>query len=108
MEDVNGNLTNDDLEEIRNKITALEMDIHFNGTDHRLEIKKLKEQLKGHEQKARYNMELKDTVEMMNSTDYKERFKAEYHQTKIRYERLKAFNNKKQPVRNTYKLLASL
>lgn len=49
MEDVNGNLTNDDLEEIRNKITELEMDMHFNGTDHRLEIKKLKEQLQGHE-----------------------------------------------------------
>ena len=39
-------------------------------------------------------MELKDTVEMMNSSDYKERFMAEYHQTKIRYEKLKAFNNK--------------
>ena len=39
-------------------------------------------------------MELKDTIEMMNSADYKERFKAEYHQTKIRYEKLKAFNNK--------------
>ena len=38
--------------------------------------------------------ELKDTVPMMNSTDYKERFKAEYYQTKIRYEKLKAFNNK--------------
>ena len=33
-------------------------------------------------------LELKDTVEMMNSADYKERFKAEYHQTKIRYEKL--------------------
>ena len=33
-------------------------------------------------------MELKDTVEMMNSADYKERFKAEYYQTKIRYNRL--------------------
>lgn len=33
-------------------------------------------------------MELKDTVEMMNSEDYKERFKAEYFQTKIRYEKL--------------------
>lgn len=39
-------------------------------------------------------MELKDTVEMMQSDDYRERFKAEYHQTKTRYERLKAFNNK--------------
>lgn len=39
-------------------------------------------------------MELKDTVTMMNSEDYKERFKAEYYQTKIRYEKLKAFNTK--------------
>ncbi len=33
-------------------------------------------------------MELKDTVELMLSDDYKERFKAEYYQTKIRYEKL--------------------
>lgn len=33
-------------------------------------------------------MELKDTIEMMESTDYKERFKAEYWQTKIRYQKL--------------------
>lgn len=33
-------------------------------------------------------MELKDTIEMMGSGDYKERFKAEYYQTKIRYEKL--------------------
>lgn len=31
---------------------------------------------------------LKDTIEMMTSEDYKERFKAEYWQTKIRYEKL--------------------
>ena len=34
------------------------------------------------------------TIEMMLSSDYKERFKAEYYQTKIRYEKLKKFNNK--------------
>ena len=39
-------------------------------------------------------MELKDTVSGMLSDDYKERFKAEYFQTKIRYERLKAFCNR--------------
>lgn len=39
-------------------------------------------------------MELKNTVALMNSDDYKERFKAEYYQTKIRYEKLKAFNTK--------------
>ena len=33
-------------------------------------------------------MELKDTIELMNSDDYKERFKAEYYQTKIRYDKL--------------------
>lgn len=39
-------------------------------------------------------MELKDTIEMMNSDDYKERFKAEYYQTKIRYEKLKKFTTR--------------
>ena len=34
-------------------------------------------------------MELKDTVEMMLSSDYKERFKAEYWQLKIRHDKLK-------------------
>ena len=33
-------------------------------------------------------LELKDTVELMTSEDYKERFKAEYLQTKIRYNKL--------------------
>lgn len=33
-------------------------------------------------------MELKDTIELMNSSDYKERFKAEYLQVKIRYNKL--------------------
>ncbi len=35
-------------------------------------------------------MELKDTIEMMQSDDYRERFKAEYHQTKIRRDKLHA------------------
>ena len=34
-------------------------------------------------------MELNDTVKMMNSDDYKERFRAEYRQTVIRYGKLK-------------------
>ena len=38
--------------------------------------------------------ELKDTVEMMNSSDYKERFKAEYAQVVIRYQKLKAMLEK--------------
>lgn len=32
---------------------------------------------------------LAETVGFMNSTDYKERFIAEYYQTKIRYEKLR-------------------
>lgn len=39
-------------------------------------------------------MELKETIELMQSGDYRERFKAEYLQTKIRYEKLKAFNTR--------------
>lgn len=39
-------------------------------------------------------MELRDTVEMMNSADYKERFKAEYYQTAIRYGKLKTMVDK--------------
>ena len=35
--------------------------------------------------------ELKETIDEMTSADYKERFKAEYYQTKIRYEKLKDF-----------------
>ncbi len=39
-------------------------------------------------------MELRDTVEMMNSEDYKERFKAEYQQNVIRYQKLAAMLEK--------------
>lgn len=39
-------------------------------------------------------MELKDTTTMMQSEDYKERFKAEYYQNVIRYEKLKAMLEK--------------
>lgn len=39
-------------------------------------------------------MELKETVEMMNSADYKDRVKAEYYQLKIRYDKLKAMVEK--------------
>lgn len=53
-----------------------------------IEIRKIKEK------KEKNNMELKETVELMNSEDYKERFVAEYHQVKIRYEKLKNFCNK--------------
>lgn len=33
-------------------------------------------------------MELKDTIELMTSEDHKDRFIAEYRQTKIRYDKL--------------------
>lgn len=33
-------------------------------------------------------MNLKDTIDLMTSEDYKERFKAEYYQVKIRLEKL--------------------
>ena len=39
-------------------------------------------------------MELKDTYQKMISSDYKDRFIAEYWQTKIRYEKLKAMLTK--------------
>lgn len=55
-----------------------------------IEIRKIKDDQK----KEKNNMELKETVELMNSEDYKERFVAEYHQVKIRYEKLKNFCNK--------------
>lgn len=39
-------------------------------------------------------MNLKDTVEMMNSSDYKERFKGEFYQLKLRIDGLEAMLNK--------------
>lgn len=33
-------------------------------------------------------MELKDTIDLMNSDNYQDRFRAEYQQTKIRYDKL--------------------
>ena len=34
-------------------------------------------------------MNLEDTIKLMNSEDYKDRFIAEYQQTKIRYDKLR-------------------
>ena len=45
-------------------------------------------------QKGIDSMNLKDTIEMMRSEDYKQRFKAEYYQLKIRTEKLKAMLDK--------------
>lgn len=44
-------------------------------------------------------MELMDTVCLMESTDYKDRFKAEYWQTKVRYERLKKLTTRMEAER---------
>lgn len=41
-------------------------------------------------------MDLKDTIELMTSGDWKDRFKAEYLQTKIRYEKLHALIVKRE------------
>jgi hypothetical protein len=47
------------------------------------------------------NVTLEQTVDLMNSKDYKERFVAEYWQTKIRYEKLKTFNTKIEAAKRT-------
>lgn len=39
-------------------------------------------------------MELNETIKMMQSSDYKERFKGEYLQAKIRYDKLDAMTVK--------------
>lgn len=39
-------------------------------------------------------MELNETVELMNSADYKDRFKAEYFQVKVRHDKSKAMCDK--------------
>ena len=46
-------------------------------------------------------MDLSDTVAAMCSEDYKVRFMAEYWQTKIRYEKLKAFNTRIEAAKRT-------
>lgn len=41
-------------------------------------------------------MELKDSVELMLSNNYRDRFKAEYYQTRIRFEKLRNMLDKYQ------------
>ena len=48
-------------------------------------------------------MKLKDTVEMMNSADYKERFKAEYLQLEIRANGLRSMLKKYKDGTLTFK-----
>lgn len=47
------------------------------------------------------NADLKGTIPRMNSDGYKERFQAEYYQTKERYEKLKAFNTRIEAANRT-------
>lgn len=53
-------------------------------------------------------MNLNDTVDMMNSADYQERFRAEYHQTRIRYEKLHAMTIKYEAKTLTFEPKCSL
>jgi hypothetical protein len=46
-------------------------------------------------------VELKDTITLMNSEYYKDRFVAEYIQLKTRYEKLKTFNQRIEVARLT-------
>lgn len=46
------------------------------------------------DQKGLDKMELKDTIDLMQSEDYKERFKAEYQQNVIRFQKLRAMLEK--------------
>ena len=48
----------------------------------------------GKEERGVEGMQLKDTIALMQSDDHKERFIAEYWQTKIRYEKLHAMTIK--------------
>lgn len=73
---------------IRNRKSFEIMQEALNVYPSSIEIRKIKEK------KEKNNMELKETVELMNSVDYKDRFIAEYRQVKIRYEKLKNFCNK--------------
>lgn len=41
-------------------------------------------------------MELNETIELMQSDDYKDRFRAEYYQTRIRFEKLTIMLDKYQ------------
>lgn len=53
-------------------------------------------------------MELDGTIEMMNSHDYKDRFKAEYLQAKIRYDKLDAMTVKYEAGTLNFTPLCSL
>ena len=76
------------MDKIRNQKSFEIKQEDFNVYPASIEITKIKEK------KEKNKMELKETIELMCSSDYKERFVAEYRQVKIRYEKLKNFCNK--------------
>lgn len=53
-------------------------------------------------------MQLKDTVELMQSSDWKDRFIAEYLQTKIRYEKLHGMIVRREVGKQTFETPISL
>lgn len=50
-------------------------------------------------------MELKDTIPLMTSEDYRERFKAEYYQTKIRAGKLQSLIQHDMDLANSPKII---
>ena len=50
-------------------------------------------------------MELKDTIPLMTSDDYRERFKAEYFQTKIRAGKLQSLIQNDMDLANSPKII---
>lgn len=76
------------MDKVRNQKSFEIKQEDFNVYPASIEITKIKEK------KEKNKMELKETIELMCSENYKERFVAEYHQVKIRYEKLKNFCNK--------------
>lgn len=63
-----------------------EQNMHFNNR--KWTTSEIYEEVKNVIDYLNRKIKLKDTINMMNSPDYKERFKAEYYQLKIRYEKL--------------------
>lgn len=87
-----------ELEQIRHILYQDDFDVLYALKEHLLELEKQKRHIDGliriveqtiRSMKAIRTMELKDTIAMMQSADYKERFRAEYYQIVIRYQKLK-------------------
>lgn len=121
MPDINGKLTLENIKEMAGRtltINPSEVRLFYSllNKDLKEEEKKMNESVHCEhdlpseekmacvtraEKEARKITCLYDTSELMVSGDYKTRFVAEYFQTKIRYEKLKAFNTKIEASRRT-------